>query len=128
MVRTQGADGWTRYASHSPELCLYVELASGFPTTASRLPRIHAGNPGVGWITLRLPVFSSWALPADRSSPRGVPHHTLIPANRLVDDCCISDNKTKLHIFVNPFLAPQFTRRRFDLFRSISADARSYLT
>ena len=67
MVRTQGADRWAGYASHS---------------AASRLPRIPAGNPGVGWITLRLPVFSSWALPADRSSPRGVPHHTLIPANR----------------------------------------------
>jgi len=35
----QGADRWTRYASHS---------------VASRLPRIPAGKPGVGWITLRL--------------------------------------------------------------------------
>ena len=26
-------------------------------------------------MTLQLPVLSSWALPADRSSPRGVPHH-----------------------------------------------------
>jgi len=62
----QGVFRWTRYASHSPELCLYVELASGFPTTASRLPRIPAGNPGVGWITLRLPVmlsFGSTGLP-----------------------------------------------------------------
>jgi len=32
MVRTQGADRWAGYASHSPELCFYVELSSGFPT------------------------------------------------------------------------------------------------
>ena len=44
MVRTQGADRWAGYAGHS---------------VASRLPRIPAGNPGVSWMTLRLPVMLS---------------------------------------------------------------------
>ena len=60
MVRTQGADGWAGYASHS---------------AASRLPRIPAGNPGVGWITLRLPVMLSFGSTGLPCCPLGVPHY-----------------------------------------------------
>lgn len=44
-------------------------------STASRFPRIPAGKPGVGWITLRLPVMLSFGSTGLPCCSLGVPHY-----------------------------------------------------